>query len=43
MKEEILYKGESYGIIGAYFEVVYQEWLTLEVTANEIPCEEKKN
>ena len=53
MKEDILYKDESYRIIGGCFEVynekgngfleaVYQECLGLELAANSIPFKEKK-
>jgi GxxExxY protein len=53
MSTEVIYKEESYKIIGACFEVynemghgfleaVYQECLTLEFAAESIPFEEKK-
>lgn len=53
MNKEVVYKKESYKIIGACFEVynemgngfleaVYQECLGLEFEENSIPYEEKK-
>jgi len=52
METEILFKSESYRIIGACFEVyneqgtgflesVYQECLAIEMKSRSIPCEEK--